>query len=114
VPARRSEDLYQQFARAINDFRRVCEAGRAVDINAHPDDFRHPVGISADPQSDQWAFSGELYESFVEFASVAGEDRVTRKALSMELRKRGFGPRRLSGGCRGFNGIRLKLGGSTF
>ena len=72
------------------------------------------ANCDADPLADHLAYSGELYESFVEFASAAGEDRVTRKAFSMELRKRGFVPRRLSGGRRGFNGIRLKFGGSTF
>jgi putative DNA primase/helicase len=61
-----------------------------------------------DPKCDLWEYSGALYTSFVEFASAAGEDRVTKKAFSMELRKRGFKPRRISGGCRGFDGVHLK------
>ena len=61
-----------------------------------------------------WASVADLFNSWRTFAQEAAENPGTKKNLSSQLEKRGFRRKRLSGGLRAFEGLRLKKDGSNY
>jgi putative DNA primase/helicase len=60
-----------------------------------------------------WDKSTNLFESWMSFATRAGEDPGKQKAFSQSLQKRGFESYRATGGTRAFRHIRVRLGGEN-
>ena len=58
-----------------------------------------------------WDKSTNLFESWMSFATKAGEDPGKQKAFSQSLQKRGFEAYRATGGTRAFRHIRARLDG---
>jgi putative DNA primase/helicase len=58
--------------------------------------------------SDLWDRSADLFDSWSEYASKAGEDPGSKKAFGQAMQRRGFEPHRYLG-VRAFKFIRLKV-----
>lgn len=59
-------------------------------------------------QASGWSSRTALFNSWVKWATAAGEHVGTRTRLIDTLENRGFEPKRRSGGERGFDGIEIK------
>jgi putative DNA primase/helicase len=58
--------------------------------------------------SHKWEGASELFQSWKEYAEMAGEKPGSTKSLSAALLSRGFGKKRGTGGKMVYLGLRLK------